>query len=307
MKNYKNIFLLILMFLLVFAFIPNSSNAKTTEVYDEETLRQAVENAEDGDTITLTANISITSYIGIIGKNITINGNNFTISRIPENWYSNEGNGSLITSGSGAKLNLVNITLTKASTYGVQAYNGGYVLLDGVTIFDCNYGGVFINGGTAEIKNLILKKNGSQGFNNGIEIGKDSSTTGKNTPTLIMNGTLSSTETSGVIYVDIYDPSAGLNVVNSENTVNKIFINENTLVITDQNKKILYKSNEIAHIKPTGDTFIQTETSKPTTESQEKDDTPKTGIETAVPIIIFIIFLSVMFVVIFKEKFFQDK
>ncbi len=294
----KNIVSVLLVFILAFVLIPNISNAKTTEVYDEETLRQAIENAEDGEIISLKSNINLTSYIGINNKNITINGNNFTISRIPEEWYSNEGNGSLITSGSGAKLNLVNITLTKASTYGVQAYNGGYVSLDSVTIFDCNYGGVFINGGTVEIKNLILKKNGGQGYNNGIEIGKDSSTTGKNTPTLIMSGTLSSTENSGVIYVDMYDPSAGLNVINSENTSNKVFTNGNTLVITDQSNSILYTSNEIANIEITGDPLVQP------VEPQIKDETPETGIGNTLPVDILISASLVILVIILKRKYF---
>ncbi len=298
MTNYKKVALFLLILLSTFILIPNFSNAKTTEVYDEETLRQAIENAENGEIISLTADINLTSYIGINNKDITINGNNFTISRIPEKWYSNENNGTLITSGSGAKLNLVNVNLTKASTYGVQAYNGGYISLDNVTISDCNYGGVFINGGIVEIKNLSLKKNGGYGFNNGIEIGKDSGTTGKNTPTLIMNGVLTSTETSGVIYVDMYDPSAGLSIVNSENTINQIFTNENTLVITDQNNNVLYTSNEIKNLEIAGDPLVQIETEEP----QEKDETPKTGIRNSLIIAILIIVLSVVLWAISKKK-----
>lgn len=300
MRNYKNFILIILTYLILFFLLPNLSKAKTTEVYDEQTLREAIENAEDGEMISIKANINLTYYIGITDKNITINGNNFTISRDLEKWYSKDGNSSLITAGSGSKLNLVNITLTKASTYGVQAYNGGYISLDSVTIYDCYYGGVFINGGTIEIINLILKKNGGFGFNNGIEIGKDSSTTGKNTPTLIMSGSLTSTETSGVIYVDMYDPSAGLKIINSENTINKIFTNENTIVITDQNKNVLYTSNEFTNVKATGDPLVDPESVK-TNDLPTKDDTPKTGIEYAVPISILVISSTIILVVIMKK------
>src|SRR5699024_9785767 len=108
-------------------------------------------------------------------------------------------NKTLVTALYGAKINLVNVKLEDSPKYGVQAYDGAHVVLDGVTISNCNYGGVLANGGTIEIVDLNLEKNGTTA-NNGIEISTSKYITSGNVATLIMNGKLSSTETENVIY-----------------------------------------------------------------------------------------------------------
>ena len=58
------------------------------------------------------------------------------------------------------------------------------------------YGGVLVNGGNVEVRDLHLGYNGTD-KNNGIEIDKGAAAT--NNPTLTMNGTLTSDETENVV------------------------------------------------------------------------------------------------------------
>lgn len=258
MKNIKKTILLVTMLLLAtLVFMPNFVSAKTTSVYDDATIREAIEKAENGDVISLTANIQLIRPIEFTDKNITINGNGFTISRVAENWSPNGANGSLLTAGSGATLNLINLTLTKSEKYGVQAYNGGYVILDNVTITDNGFGGVLVNAGTVEVKSLHLGHNGLEDSNNGIEIAKgDSIADSEKHPILKMNGTLTSTQEKNVVYVDISNPVGGFEVINTETTTNKLFIDDNKIVVTDANNNVLFVSNDIGEIEVEAETYI---------------------------------------------------
>ncbi len=250
MRNFKNFIVVAL--LLSFVFIPNFSRAANKQAYDDASLREAINSAGENEVIELTANISLVSPIEFTDKTITINGAGHTITKA-DNWSTDSANGSLLTAGSGARLNLINLTLTNAQKYGVQAYNGGYVSLDNVTISDCAYGGVLVNAGTVEVKNLFLKKNGGEGYNNGIEIAKGESLSGsESNPKLVMNGTISSTETDQVIYVDINDPIGSFDIVNTDTTVDKVLVSGDKLVVTDQNNNILYQSNQIEDIDSLG-------------------------------------------------------
>ncbi len=306
MKNLKNGIILLLVVSIALIFLPNFSNAQTTEVYDEDTLLDAIDTSTGEDIISLTANISLTRPIEFTDKTVSINGNNHTITKVDENWSPNGSNGTLITAGAGAKLTLSNLTLTNSQKYGVQSYNGGYVILDNVTISNCAYGGVLANAGTIEVRNLTLKKNGGEGYNNGIEIAKGSSiTTGDNKPTLIMNGTLSSTETDNVIYVDINDPISGFDIINTEGTTNKVLINGTKLAITDQNNNIIYQSNDIGNINVSGDPYVEQAVvpNEPATQPQAQDETPKTGIGNSLEVALFIISASAIAIIFLKRKF----
>ena len=78
-------------------------------------LAVAVTNAKDGDTIELLTNLISTKYAIISAKDITINGNGFSITRgdkfTPENDSRGGYNPAMIEVANGAKLTLVNITL----------------------------------------------------------------------------------------------------------------------------------------------------------------------------------------------------
>lgn len=302
MKNTKKIILLLLVLLISLIFSTNFSYAENSQAYDEATLNSAIENIQEEGTIELTANIVLTKPIEITGKKITINGKGNTISSVSSNWNPSGDNSTLLTAGSvGTTLNLVNLTLKDSPKYGVQAYNGGYVVLNDVTISNCSYGGVLVNAGTVEIKNLVLEKNGKDS-NNGIEIAKGSSiTTGDNKPTVIMNGTLSSTQKDNVIYIAINDKLAGFEVTNTETTINKIFADVNKVVITDQNNNILYVSNEVEDLEIIGDSYSEAITPVQP-ETPVKDETPKTGTENALELAILITAVSIISVLFIKRK-----
>ncbi len=60
--------------------IASPALAYNWNVSDSSGLTRAVINANSGDTITFTSNITLTSNIGLITKNVTINGGNYTLS-----------------------------------------------------------------------------------------------------------------------------------------------------------------------------------------------------------------------------------
>ena len=260
MKTTKKLILLFALLLAAFILNGNCSYAKTTPVNDEEELIAAIEGASDGDVIELTTTIKLSTPLEIADKVITIDGKGNTITKDESDWHTSSANGTLITAGStpekSAKVTLKNLTLTKAEKYGAQAYNKGYLVLDGVTIYDCGYGGVISNAGTVEVVNLHLGQNG-QYENNGIELAKSAAIKDDdNNPKLIMNGTLTSTEDVNVVYIAINDALSTFEVDNTENTTNKIFVSGDKLVITDQNNNVIFESNSTDKVAGNGDTFI---------------------------------------------------
>ena len=253
----KKISLFATIFVAFFAFGVVNVSAKEIAVNDEATFKDAINSAETGDTIVLSNDITISSKKNapaISGKEITIDGKNFTIT----GWRDEEGSlsadQSIITAGADGIIHLKNVTLTNAQKYGVHAYNGGYVSLDNVSINNCRYGGILLNAATIEIINLNLGFNGQnpdgQGgiLNNGIEVSTSVKLTDPNAvPSIIMNGTINSTEKDNVIYFasDANDNTTGFIVENTENTTDKVLVNGNTAVITDATNEIKYQSNEL--------------------------------------------------------------
>ena len=253
----KKISLFATIFVAFFAFGVVNVSAKEIAVNDEVTFKDAINSAETGDTIVLSNDITISSKENapaISGQEITIDGKNFTIT----GWRDEEGSlsndQSIITAGPDGIVHLKNVTLTNAQKYGVHAYNGGYVSLDNVSINNCRYGGILLNAATIEIINLNLGFNGQnpdgQGgiLNNGIEVSTSVKLTDPNAvPSIIMNGTINSTEKDNVIYFasDANDNTTGFIVENTENTTDKVLVNGNTAVITDANNEVKYESNEL--------------------------------------------------------------
>lgn len=258
MKNIRKISLFIVLLLIATFISPILSNAATQEVSTEEELRQAVDTAQNGDVIELSTDIVLTKPLEIKSKSITIDGKGHSVSRVAENWTPNGNNGSLITAGlPGTKLTLMNMTLKDSQKYGVQSYDGAYLILDNVTLTNNAYGGVLVNSGSVEVKNVTLNRNGGDS-NNGIEIAKGNGVYTEGTRAeLIMNGSLTSTEKENVIHIDIVDPTGGFEVRNTEDSKNKIFLSEGKLVVTDENNEILYKSDEVGNLTVTGDPYVE--------------------------------------------------
>lgn len=270
---------------------------------DYTSLKTAADSVSTGDTIYLNEDITISSVndiVAITGKEITIEGKDgVTITGYRDDSVTNEDlsgvNHSLITAGENAKIHLKNVSLVDSQKYGVQAYNGGYVSLDNVTINNCRYGAVLINAGTVEVVNLNLGSNGENGVNNGIEVSKsvklESSTS---QPQLVMNGTISSAVKENVIRFadDDNDATTGFIIENKENSTDKILANGNTVVITDSNNDIKFTSNEVT-APVTGDKYDDpnSETDPTTPTNPDDDKTEVTNPETFDGIIVSVIAL----------------
>lgn len=257
MKNMKKIVLFLVILLMSIAFIPTFASADSHPVSTEDELKKAIEDANSGDTIELTADIKLKTPIEITKNDITIDGKNFTISR-EETWQlGGPGNQSLMTVGSGRTVTFKDISFKDSAKYGLQAYNTGHIIVDNVTVANNHFGGIIVNGGTLEIKKLHLEKNGATD-NNGIEISKGDSLETDVTPTIIMNGTLTSTQDKNVIYIAENDKNlTTFDVKNDPNSEYKILVDDNKVVITDANNKVLFESNENEKVTSKGEEYVK--------------------------------------------------
>lgn len=212
--------------------IPNVSKA-TTPINSEETLRQAISSANSGETIILSDNITVTGPI-VIDKELTIDGAGYTVTGADE-WTSISGNQTMFAAQlSGAKLTLKNINLKNGPKYGIQSYNGASVVLNNVSITGFNYAGILVNGGTLEIIDVNLGNNGTTS-NKGIELDRGQAVAVS--PSLVMNGSLSSTSKDNIIYVA--ENAGNISVENKTSTSNKVFAAGNQIVLTDANNNVL--------------------------------------------------------------------
>jgi hypothetical protein len=216
--------------------MPIVSNAASTETAtDEESLITAIENVDDGGTVEIQNNITVTKPI-VIQKTLTIDGNGYTVAGSTE-WTSTSGNQTMFTAQLAAgKLTLKDINLNNGPKYGVQAYDGATVILNNVSIVGFRYGGVLVNGGNVEVIDLHLGFNGAD-TNNGIEIDKGASAT--NNPTLTMNGTLTSDVNENVVRPATNGHLTEFTVTNTENTTNKVVIAGDKVVLTDKNNNVI--------------------------------------------------------------------
>ena len=239
MKNTIKFMLFFALIMIALITLPCISNAAETETAtDESTLKSAIENVNDGGTVEIQNNITITGPI-VIQKSLTIDGNGFTLSGSTD-WTSTSGNQTMFTAQFAAgKLTLKDIDLNNGPKYGVQAYDGGTVILNNVSITGFRYGGVLANGGNVEVIDLHLGYNGT-GANNGIEIDKGPSAT--NNPTLTMNGTLTSDSTENVVRPATNGNLTEFTVTNTENTTNKVVIAGDKVVLTDKNNTVISES-----------------------------------------------------------------
>lgn len=231
MTNTKKIILFSILVLAVLLILPNISNASTEiPVTDEADLVEAIKT--DGAVITLQNDITLDTTALEVYTNVTINGNGHSIiGKSTMVGVSSPNNKSIVTAMPGAEITLSNVIIENAIKYGVQAYTGGTVTLNGVTINNCGFGGVLINGGTVIVNELSLGLNGT-GANNGIEM--DKGTGVSESPTLIMDGRLSTTQKENVVRI-----LSDSNITNSNDTVNKIFVSDNSVILADANNNVI--------------------------------------------------------------------
>ena len=236
MKNTVKIMLILTLIMLAVLCMPIVSNAASTETAtDEESLITAINNVDDGGTVEIQNNITVTKPI-VIQKELTIDGNGYTVAGSTD-WTSTSGNQTMFTAQLAAgKLTLKDINLNNGPKYGVQAYDGATVVLNNVSIVGFRYGGVLVNGGNVEVIDLHLGFNGTD-TNNGIEIDKGASAT--NNPTLTMNGTLTSDVNENVVRPATNGNLTEFTVTNTENTTNKVVVAGDKVVLTDENNNVI--------------------------------------------------------------------
>ena len=238
-KTTKFLIFVLLIFSSLLIFTNYSKAAETENATDESSLRSAIENVNDGGTVEIQNNITVTGPI-VIQKKLTIDGNGYTVSGSTE-WTSTSGNQTMFTAQMAAgQLTLKDINLNNGPKYGVQSYDGATVILNNVSITGFKYGGVLANGGNVEVIDLHLGYNGTNA-NNGIEIDKGASAT--NNPTLTMNGTLTSDSNENVVRVADNGYLTEFTVTNTENTENKVVIAGEKIVLTDENNNVISETS----------------------------------------------------------------
>ncbi len=212
-------------------FVVPTLCVNAAEASDEQTLRDAITAGGD---IVLTQDIKITSPIEVF--------NDVKISSKEGNTYTLDGTGMALSGKNGSilaahkTLELTNVNLKGAAKYGVQAYNGGSVVLDNVTISDCLWGAMLINGGEITIKSVTMNSNAW-----GIEFGKGDRVTG--TAQLVMDGTMTATNQTEPIVVDASDFVNDKFVIeNKEDSANKVVLKDNYLLVQDASGKTVATS-----------------------------------------------------------------
>ena len=243
----------LIFFLLIFSsllILTNTTKAAETEnATDESSLISAIQNVDDGGTVEIQNNITVTQPI-VIQKTLTIDGNGYTISGSTD-WTSTSGNQTMFTAQFAAgKLTLKDTNLNNGPKYGVQSYDGATVILNNVSITGFRYGGVLANGGNVEIIDLHLGYNGTNA-NNGIEIDKGSAAT--NNPALTMNGTLTSDSNENVVRVADNGYLTEFTITNTESTENKVVIAGDKVVLTDENNNVISETTVPETITPNTD------------------------------------------------------
>ena len=248
MKNTIKLIVFFLILIGVLIILPNCSNAATM-VNDETSLNEAISSADGGTTITLQNDITVTKPI-VIQKELIIDGNGHNVVGDPS-WTSTSGNQTMFTAQfAEGKLTLKNINLKNGPKYGVQSYDGAAVILDNVYITGFKYGGVLANGGKVEVRSLHLGYNGT-GKNNGIEIDKGASAT--NSPTLVMNGVLTTDTNENTIYVAENGYLTDFTITNTENTTNKVVLSGNKIALTDKNNNVIAETTIPEKVTPSAD------------------------------------------------------
>ena len=225
------------LFVCAFMVMPFAGVKATNEISDYEGLKAAFEN---GGEYTLTEDIVINEPL-TSGKDVTIYGNDHVIKPIDDaNTVWPGPNKTLVTSELTGTITLNGVVLEGAPKYGVQAYNGGHVVLNGVVIRNSGFGAVSINGGILTINHLVMENNAY-----GIEFGIGSGVTG--VPTLVMDGVLEGKDQVDPITVDTTQITADktITVENTLGTSQTIDLVDNKVTIKNTDGTVAFESNEL--------------------------------------------------------------
>lgn len=236
----KNVFKTIaLAMIAVFMFMPfiTVRAEEKVEVTNEEELVAALEN---GGEIVLKNDIAVTKPLHV-SSDVTIYGEDKVLSADPSFTRDATGNGSLITVGSGVTATFMDMEITNNATnskYGVQAYNTGVAVFAGVTIHDCKWGAILVNGGGIGVIDLTLNDNSW-----GIEFGQGTGVT--ENPGIVMEGSINGNQEK-LFWLAENDDLEKVVFGNFNDSEMKISIEGKTLVLKDSEGNTVATSNELA-------------------------------------------------------------
>ncbi|MCL2655045.1 MAG: LPXTG cell wall anchor domain-containing protein [Coriobacteriia bacterium] len=149
-KRSNKFFTILVAAVLVLGMIPAVAFAANTDVGNWAALNTALNAAQDGDTITLTGNISSVAALNYSGgKNVTIDLNGHTLGITASN--------AVVVSGSGSKLSITNggrLNIIASSGNGIAATNGGELEVTSTTLNLTTMGGgvgVFADGADSSV------------------------------------------------------------------------------------------------------------------------------------------------------------
>lgn len=236
----KKIKLLITTFALALFIVPVIGHAEYEDATEVGTFAELVAAVENGGDIKLTADITVERPI-IVTKDTTIYGDDFTLDGT--GMVRDGSNGSIITAMPEATLYLWDMTIKNANKYGIQAYNTGIVAVDGVTITDCTFGAILVNGGGLVVGDLTMGNNGEHEGGNGIEMGKGNASL--EDPVIVMVGeiTLLPGDQTTAIFLAENDALETVEFANYEGATNTLAFENNKLVIKGANNQVKYESN----------------------------------------------------------------
>ena len=287
--------------LLVCAFmvVPFMGAKASNDITNYEELKAAFEN---GGVYNLTEDITIDEPLKS-GKDVTIFGNDHVIKPIDNAGTVWPGpNKTLITSELTGTITLNGVVLENSPKYGVQAYNGGHVVLNGVVIRKSGFGAVSINGGTVTVKSLVMENNAY-----GIEFGIGSGVTG--VPTLVMDGSIDAQNQVDSVYVDTAQVTADktITVENTLNTTQTIDLEGSKITIKDADGATLYQSNDLLDGTEVTVSNEEEQTTEPETPADDTKDEVKDEVENpktsdGIMIAVCVLALSLVTVVVAKKK-----
>lgn len=286
------------LFVCAFMVVPFMGVHAANDITNYEELKAAFAN---GGVYNLTDDITIEEPL-TSGKDVTIFGNDHVIKPIENANTEWPGpNKTLITSELTGTITLNGVVLENSPKYGVQAFNGGHVVLNGVTIKNSGFGAVSINGGTVTIKSLVMENNAY-----GIEFGIGSDVTG--VPTLVMDGTIEAKNQVDPVYVDTAQVTADktITVENTLDTTQTIDLEDSKLVIKDADGATLYQSNdlldgtEVTVSNEEEQTTPETPKDEPKEEVKDEVENPKTS--DGIMITVGVLAVSIATVALAKKK-----
>jgi len=164
----------------------SNDNCTTAEITGSsicyDSLTDAINAANSGDTIELKSNLTITKQVDI-DKAIILNGNDFTLT--PNFAYVDNSNNATLGISNQANITINNLVIdgtNGSNLHGINVYKSTNIYLNNVNVNNNNKAGILVNGSSVTVSDIITSHNGWYGI--GLDQGS-----GVTTPTVLtVNG-----------------------------------------------------------------------------------------------------------------------